>query len=55
MRSEQPTQRGARDPDSGVVDPGDRWDWSSTVVVLLFMVLLLFLTFAAWDALRAGH
>lgn len=29
-------------------DPVDRWDWSSTAVVLLLVVVLLSLTFEMW-------
>ena len=29
-------------------DPADRWDWSSTVMVLLIVILALALTFEVW-------
>jgi hypothetical protein len=30
-------------------DPADRWDWSSTMVVLLIVILVLVLTFEIWS------
>ena len=37
---------------TGGRDPADRWDWSSTMFVLLVVIVTLALTFEIWATFR---
>ncbi len=37
------------------VDPMDRWDWSSTVLVILALALVVALTFDLWTPMLGLH
>jgi hypothetical protein len=47
--------RRPRDRRDVATDPIERWDWSSTAVVLLFALIVLALTFDVWSPLVGWH
>ena len=55
MSANQVRQRADDDLGSTAKDPIDRWDWSSTMLVILLVVLLIALTFELWTPHFGGH
>jgi hypothetical protein len=54
MSANQIRRRGD-DLGSTAKDPLDRWDWSSTMFVILLVVLVVALTFELWTPHLGGH
>jgi len=52
MTSDKPSRRLSRVTSRTVMsesnDPQDRWDWSSTMLVVLVIIVVLILTFEIW-------